>query len=97
MITDSSRISVLLLLDLSAAFDVVNHNILDSLENWVGLSDTVLNWFEPYIKDRDLFVSIGNCTSEFTNKTCRVPQGSILGPLPAPVGSYYRKQQFMFP
>ncbi len=81
--TDSGRISVyLVLLDLSAAFDTVDHNILlDRLENWVGLSGTVLNWFESYLKDRDYFVSIGNYTSELTKMTCGVPQGSILGPL----------------
>ena len=80
--TDSGRISGLVLLDLSAAFDTVDHNILlDRLENWVGLSATVLNWFESCLKDRINFVSIGHYTSEFTNMTCGVPQGSILGPL----------------
>ncbi len=80
--TDSGRTSVLVLLDLSAAFDTVDHNILlDRLENWVGLYGTVLNWFESYLKDRDYFVSIGNYTSELTKMTCGVPQGSILGPL----------------
>ncbi|MBJ7883218.1 reverse transcriptase domain-containing protein, partial [Gelidibacter salicanalis] len=79
---DSGRTSVLVLLDLSAAFDTVDHNILlDRLENWVGLSETVLNWFESYLKDRNNFVSIGKYTSELTNMTCGVPQGSILGPL----------------
>ncbi|XP_032872790.1 uncharacterized protein LOC116970201, partial [Amblyraja radiata] len=79
---DNGKISVLVLLDLSAAFDTVDHNILlDRLENWVGLSDTALKWFESYLKDRDCFVSIGNYTSERAKITCGVPQGSILGPL----------------
>ena len=50
---------------LLVAFDTVDHNILvDRLENWVGLSETVLNWFESYLKDRNNFVSIGKYTSE---------------------------------
>ena len=80
--TDSGKISVLVLLDLSAAFDTVDHNILlDRLENWLGISGTALKWFESYLKDRDFFVSIDNFNSKRTKMTCGVPQGSILGPL----------------
>lgn len=80
--TDSGKISVLVLLDLSAAFDTVDHAILlDRLENWVGLSGTALNWFKTYLTDRKYFVSIGNFKSEQMTMTCGVPQGSILGPL----------------
>ncbi len=44
--SDSGKISVLVLLDLSAAFETVNHNILlERLENWVRLSGVVLKWF----------------------------------------------------
>ncbi len=76
------RISVLVLLDLSAAFDTVDHNILlDWLENWVGLSGTALSWFESYLKDRDYFVSIGNYISEQKTTTRGVVKGSIVGPL----------------
>lgn len=80
--TDSGRTTVLVLLDLSAAFDTVDHNILlDRLENWVGISGIALSWFKSYLKDRDFFVSIGNCKSELNKITCGVPQSSILGPL----------------
>lgn len=80
--TDSSKTSVLVLLDLSAAFDTVDHNLLlDRLEKWVGLSGTVLNWFRSYLEDRDFFVSLSSHESERTKMTCGVPQGSILGPL----------------
>uniref|UniRef100_A0A3B3DKG4 Reverse transcriptase domain-containing protein n=1 Tax=Oryzias melastigma TaxID=30732 RepID=A0A3B3DKG4_ORYME len=74
--------SVLVLLDLSAAFDTVDHAILlRRLENWVGLTGPVLNWFKTYLENRKYFVSIGNFTSEPIEITCGVPQGSILGPL----------------
>lgn len=60
--TDSGKILVMVLLDLSAAID---HSILlERLENWVGLSGTVLNWFESYLKNREHFVSICNYKSE---------------------------------
>ncbi len=45
------------------------------------LSGTVPNWFVIYFKGRDFFVSIADYNSEQTKMTCRVPQGSILGPL----------------
>ncbi len=48
-ISDSGKISVLVLLDLSAAFDTVDHNILlERLENWVWFSGMVLKWFRSY-------------------------------------------------
>ena len=47
---DAKNPAVLVLLDLSAAFDTIDHKILiHSLEHWVGLSGTVLEWFELYI------------------------------------------------
>ncbi len=51
--SDSGKISVLVLLDLSAAFDTVDHNIfLERLENWVWLSGIVLKWFRSYLEGR---------------------------------------------
>lgn len=68
-----------MLLDLSAAFDTVDHTILlQTLENLVGLCGTVLKWFKSYLHD---FVSTGNCVSEQLAMTCGVPEGSILGSL----------------
>ncbi|KAI2646556.1 RNA-directed DNA polymerase from mobile element jockey [Labeo rohita] len=54
--SDSCKISVLVLLDLSAAFDTVDHNILlERLENWVGLSGMDLNWFRSYLEARGYY------------------------------------------
>ena len=61
---DAGQISVLVLLDLSAAFDTVDHQILiDRLHHWIGLSGTALNWFKSYLQDRDYFVTINNYQS----------------------------------
>ena len=80
--TDAGKASVLVLLDLSAAFDTVDHNILlHRLEHWVGVSGVVIKWLKSYLQDRSFFVAVGNCTSTPTSLTCGVPQGSILGPL----------------
>ncbi len=69
-------------LDLSAAFDTVDHNILlERLENWVGLSGMALKWFKSYLEGRGYYVSIGEHKSKWTSMTCGVPQGSILAPL----------------
>lgn len=60
--TDAGKVSVLVLLDLSAAFDTVDHEILSQrLEDWVGISGTALNWLKSYLEDRKYFVEIGNC------------------------------------
>ncbi len=58
--SDTGKISVLVLLDRSAAFDTVDHNILrQRLENWVGLSGMVHKWFRSYLEGRGYYVSIG--------------------------------------
>ncbi len=80
--SDSGKISVLVLLDLSAAFDTVDHNtLLERLENWVGLSGMALKWFRSYLEGRGYYVSLGEHKSKWTSMTCGVPQGSILAPL----------------
>ena len=62
---DANNVAVLLLLDLSAAFDTVDHKILiDRLEKWAGLSDSVLAWFQSYLTGRQIFVSLGAYVSE---------------------------------
>ena len=80
--TDSKNLSVLVLLDLSAAFDTVDQEILiHRLEHWVGLSGMVLDSFKSYLTGWEFFVSMGDSSSEKMAITCGVPQGSILGPV----------------
>ena len=80
--TDSGKVSVLVLLDLSAAFDTVDHSILlNRLETWAGLSGTFLEWFRSYLEERSYFVTIGIYEYNRMAMTCGVPQGSVLGPL----------------
>ena len=65
-------------LDLSKAFDIVNHNILlQKLEHY-GIRGVVLK-FQSYSKNRKQFVSIGNFRSDISYISCGVPQGSVLG------------------
>ncbi len=57
-------ISVLVLLDLSAAFNTIDHNILlNRLENSVGISGRALAWFKSYLSDRHQFVAVNEKVS----------------------------------
>ena len=72
----------LLLLDLSAAFDTVNHSLLLSrLENSFGITGTVLQCFHSYLTGRCQFVEINDTKSSVWDLTVGVPQGSVLGPI----------------
>ena len=79
---DSSDISILTLLDLSAAFDTIDHQILLSrLNSLYGISGSALNWFSSYLSDRKLSVLVNDIYSDSSSLTCGVPQGSVLGPV----------------
>ncbi|KAL5260505.1 hypothetical protein ACHWQZ_G010593 [Mnemiopsis leidyi] len=81
-INDTKSKVVLLLLDLSAAFDTVNHNMLiKKLKNTYGLNNCVLDWFKSYLSDRSFTVSINGARSSTYYIRIGVPQGSILGPI----------------
>ena len=72
----------LLLLDLSVAFDTVNHSLLLSrLENSFGITGTVLQWFHSYLTGRSQFVESNDTKSSVTDLTVGVPQGSVSGPI----------------
>uniref|UniRef100_A0AAR2K8P7 Reverse transcriptase domain-containing protein n=1 Tax=Pygocentrus nattereri TaxID=42514 RepID=A0AAR2K8P7_PYGNA len=80
--SDQGCVSLLVLLDLSAAFDTIDHNILlERLENMVGVTGTALSWFRSYLSERYQFVRVNNLSSTYSKVRFGVPQGSILGPL----------------
>ena len=79
---DNSDVNVVTLLDLSAAFDTIDHNILcQRLEHLYGISGTPLNWFRTYLSNRTQTVTINNKLSQPTLLNYGVPQGFVLGPI----------------
>ena len=79
---DDGNLVLLTLLDLSAAFDTIDHSILlKRLELSFGINGTVLSWIESYLTNRVQKVKIENLYSSEIPTKCGVPQGSVLGPL----------------
>jgi len=70
---DSGQVSALCLLDLTAAFDTVDHDLL-------LLRGVFLRWFQSYLSGRSFRVVYVNRTSSIVYIVCSVPQGSVLGP-----------------
>ena len=79
---DSGNVSLLNLLDLSAAFDTIDHSILlQRLEITFGVSGTALEWFKSYLSNRHQAVVIKGKKSSDHLLKYNVSQGSVLGPV----------------
>ena len=79
---DQGDVTVLSLLDLSSAFDTLDHSILfNILQNDFKITDTALNWFKDYLTCRSQSVNICNSFSNPSSLKYGVPQGSVLGPV----------------
>ncbi len=80
--SDNKLVSVVSFLDLSAAFDTIDHDILlDRLRTTFGIHQTALNWFSSYLSDRQISVKINSAVSKTVSLQFGVPQGSVLGPI----------------
>ncbi len=99
---DTGNSVVLLLLDLSAVFDTVDHSILIScLEHCVGIGGSVLKWFRSFVNNITFSVCVDGCSSSKSGLPCGVPQGSILAPIlfslyMLPLGSIFNKHKVLF-
>ena len=78
---ENKQSSLSAFLDLSKAFDTIDHNILIQKLDFYGIRGHSLQWFQSYLSNRQQFVKYGNETSDRQIMKCGVPQGSVLGPL----------------
>ena len=79
---DRGKCTLLVLLDLSAAFDTIDHQIIfHILEHSLGITDSALALIKSCLDGRQQCVQIEGVISAFAELACGVPQGSVLGPL----------------
>ena len=78
---DRGEIGALVLLDMSAAFDTVDHSVLlATMKRRIAVTDDALAWISDFIRDRSQTVHVVGSVSEPTLVSCGVSQGSVLGP-----------------
>jgi len=78
----SQHVTILVILDLSAAFGTVNHKILlERLQHDIGISGVPLRWINSYLSNRIQGIAVQGTLSRLFDLDCGVPQGSCLGPL----------------
>lgn len=79
-INQNKKVSALFI-DLTKAFDTVDHGVLFEKLWWTGVRGLPLNWFTSYLSRREQSVRIGMCLSDPGSLEYGVPQGSVLGPI----------------
>ena len=78
----AGKVTDFTLLDLSAAFDTIDHTILlRRLDDWFGVTGRALDWFKSYLSGRCQRIKLGDCLSSQDDLTFEVPRGSVSGPL----------------
>ena len=77
---ENKNYTVGIFIDLSKAFETVDHHILTSKHEHYGVRGTALRCFESYLSGRQQYVEFNGISSESCQINCWVPQGSILGP-----------------
>ena len=104
---EKQEVACLILLDLSAAFDTIDHDILlGRLKSWFAVTSTTLNWLWSYLTHRTQAVEIGvrlsgGSRSAYVPLELGIPQGSVLGPIlftiyTVPIGDICRRHQVEF-
>ena len=79
--SDKGHVAILTLLDLSAAFDTIDHSTMFRRLEVFGCTGLALDWFKSYLVGRTQSVSIRDKCSKTTGLDFGVPQGSVLGPV----------------
>ena len=99
---DRKSAAALVMLDLSAAFDVIDHQILfQRLQYTFGVTSKALEWLQSYLHNRTQCVRLGDEFSSNRQLPCGVPQGSVLGPMiycmfTRPVGEIIRRHNLHY-
>ena len=79
--TYNNQISATMNIDLSAAFDCMDHDLLLEKIKYYGIDSDTVKWIHSYLDKRSSYIVIGSASSRIRNTVYGVPQGSVLGPL----------------
>lgn len=78
---NTNKVIITIFIDLTKAFDLINHNILIKRLEAIGIRGKILDWFRNYLQERKIIVMIDQQYSELKETKIGIPQGSILGPI----------------